>query len=326
MRDDPDRGARGRAAGPRRAASPTRNWPGRGRPRTRPRARRRGWRARRRPRQLALVHISSRYHVGAVLDEAREEFPSAFAPRDFDLVEIPFPERGEPRLVKNGARERPRRSASPSPRLTKRRSEVRDRLSDLGGVVLLEEVLGGQHDRVLEVRGRAGMPRVARPAPGRARPRRAAPGSRGPRAPRGRSRCLSSRQLEPAHDLQERTPPVAQAQQRDVRVDLGAGDTGALRDPDASRRSPRTATVETRAARPRRCRGSRTDASATAAGSPPTSTSVLSTVSDSTRSGVADRPFEADRPADVVDDEVDAIEPECVDRCRRSTSRVPTSE
>ena len=56
---------------------------------------------------LALVHISSRYHVGAVLDEARAEFAEAFAPRDFDLVEIPFPERGGPRLVENGARERP---------------------------------------------------------------------------------------------------------------------------------------------------------------------------------------------------------------------------
>lgn len=54
---------------------------------------------------LALVHISSRYHVGAVLGEAREEFPGAIAPRDFDLVEIPFPERGEPRLVEGGAKE-----------------------------------------------------------------------------------------------------------------------------------------------------------------------------------------------------------------------------
>lgn len=60
-------------------------------------------------RFLALVHISSRYHVGAVLDEAREEFPRAEAPRDFDLVEIPFAERGEPRLVPNGAREQPGR-------------------------------------------------------------------------------------------------------------------------------------------------------------------------------------------------------------------------
>jgi len=61
---------------------------------------------------LALVHISSRYHVGAILDEAREEFPAAFAPRDFDLVEIPFPERGEPLLVENGARERPEPEAA----------------------------------------------------------------------------------------------------------------------------------------------------------------------------------------------------------------------
>jgi ribonuclease Z len=54
---------------------------------------------------LALVHISSRYHVGAVLDEAREAFPDAHAVRDFDLVEIPFPERGEPALVDRGAKQ-----------------------------------------------------------------------------------------------------------------------------------------------------------------------------------------------------------------------------
>lgn len=55
---------------------------------------------------LAIVHISSRYHVGTILEEAREVFPSTVAPRDFDLVEIPFPERGGPQLVPNGARER----------------------------------------------------------------------------------------------------------------------------------------------------------------------------------------------------------------------------
>lgn len=54
---------------------------------------------------LALVHVSSRYDVRAVLAEAREAFPRAVAPRDFDLIEIPFPERGEPRLIENGARE-----------------------------------------------------------------------------------------------------------------------------------------------------------------------------------------------------------------------------
>jgi ribonuclease Z len=55
---------------------------------------------------LALVHISSRYHVGKVLEEAREVFEPTVAPRDFDLVEIPFPERSEPQLVQNGAKEK----------------------------------------------------------------------------------------------------------------------------------------------------------------------------------------------------------------------------
>jgi ribonuclease Z len=57
-------------------------------------------------KMLAAVHISSRYHVGEVLKEAREVFEPTVAPRDFDLIEIPFPERGEPQLVPNGARER----------------------------------------------------------------------------------------------------------------------------------------------------------------------------------------------------------------------------
>jgi ribonuclease Z len=67
---------------------------------------------------LALVHISSRYDVGAVLAEAREGFERAFAPRDFDLVEIPFPERGAPRLIEGGARQRradPRAQVEPHP-------------------------------------------------------------------------------------------------------------------------------------------------------------------------------------------------------------------
>jgi ribonuclease Z len=53
---------------------------------------------------LALVHISSRYNVTEVLAEAREEFPEAIAPRDFDVIELPLPERGSPRLIDRGAR------------------------------------------------------------------------------------------------------------------------------------------------------------------------------------------------------------------------------
>jgi ribonuclease Z len=57
-------------------------------------------------KMLALVHVSSRYHVKTVLEEALEVFPDCVAPRDFDVVEIPFAERGDPELVRGGASER----------------------------------------------------------------------------------------------------------------------------------------------------------------------------------------------------------------------------
>jgi ribonuclease Z len=66
-------------------------------------------------RFLALVHVSSRYNVTAVVEEAREEFPGAEAPRDFDIVEVPFPERDRPRLIRNGARERPSEAPEATP-------------------------------------------------------------------------------------------------------------------------------------------------------------------------------------------------------------------
>ena len=65
---------------------------------------------------LALVHASSRYNVSDLVREAREVFPGAVAPRDFDLVEVPFPDRGEPQLIHKGALERgPDRRAEPVP-------------------------------------------------------------------------------------------------------------------------------------------------------------------------------------------------------------------
>lgn len=54
-------------------------------------------------KMLALVHISSRYHVRAALEEAEAEFSNPVAPRDFDLVELPLPEKGEPELIHGGA-------------------------------------------------------------------------------------------------------------------------------------------------------------------------------------------------------------------------------
>ncbi len=65
---------------------------------------------------LALVHASSRYNVSDLVREAREVFPEAVAPRDFDLIEVPFPERGKPQLIQKGALERgPDRRAEPVP-------------------------------------------------------------------------------------------------------------------------------------------------------------------------------------------------------------------
>jgi ribonuclease Z len=54
-------------------------------------------------RLLALTHVSPRYFGPELAREAREVFPATIVPRDFDIVEVPFSERGEPRLVKGGA-------------------------------------------------------------------------------------------------------------------------------------------------------------------------------------------------------------------------------
>ena len=57
-------------------------------------------------RLLALTHLSTRYFGHEVQEEARELFPETVVPRDFDAVEIPFPERGGPELRRSGARTR----------------------------------------------------------------------------------------------------------------------------------------------------------------------------------------------------------------------------
>jgi ribonuclease Z len=47
-------------------------------------------------RLLALTHVSTRYGGGEIRDEARAIFPSTIVPRDFDTVDVPRPEKGEP--------------------------------------------------------------------------------------------------------------------------------------------------------------------------------------------------------------------------------------
>ena len=52
---------------------------------------------------LALTHVSTRYFGPELAREARAIFPETVVPRDFDVIELPFPERGGPQLVKGGA-------------------------------------------------------------------------------------------------------------------------------------------------------------------------------------------------------------------------------
>jgi ribonuclease Z len=53
---------------------------------------------------LALTHVSSRYSGSDVEAEARQLFPDTVVPRDFDVIEVPLPERGLPELVPRGGR------------------------------------------------------------------------------------------------------------------------------------------------------------------------------------------------------------------------------
>ena len=55
---------------------------------------------------LALTHLSNRYFGPEIAQEAREIFPETVVPRDFDVIEIPYAERGTARLIKGGASHR----------------------------------------------------------------------------------------------------------------------------------------------------------------------------------------------------------------------------
>ena len=54
-------------------------------------------------RLLVLTHLSNRYFGPEIAREARDVFPETVVPRDFDIIDVRFPERGGPRLVKGGA-------------------------------------------------------------------------------------------------------------------------------------------------------------------------------------------------------------------------------
>ena len=49
---------------------------------------------------LALTHISARYPVRKIIEEAEAIFAEVVVPRDFDAIEIPVAEKGGPRLLR----------------------------------------------------------------------------------------------------------------------------------------------------------------------------------------------------------------------------------
>ncbi len=52
---------------------------------------------------LVLTHLSNRYFGPEAAREARAVFPATVVPRDFDIIDVRFQERGGPLLVKGGA-------------------------------------------------------------------------------------------------------------------------------------------------------------------------------------------------------------------------------
>lgn len=58
-------------------------------------------------RLLALTHVSTRYAGGEVRDEARATFERTEVPRDFDVIDVPFPEKGDPELYRYDAERAP---------------------------------------------------------------------------------------------------------------------------------------------------------------------------------------------------------------------------
>jgi ribonuclease Z len=64
-------------------------------------------------RLLALTHVSSRYAGGELRDEARAVFAATVAARDFDTIDVPFPERGLAKLERWSERRAREREGQP---------------------------------------------------------------------------------------------------------------------------------------------------------------------------------------------------------------------
>ena len=143
--------------------------------------------------------------------------------------------------------------------------------------------------------------------------------------PRGQSleveALLLRRQLEAAHDLQERPASVAHLQQVVIGVGLLAGDRVPVRDTDLS--EERGVHVAVHRAQPELADAA--DREGVHLPGPVEGGDVDQGVESGQRTdplGAANRNLEADRAADVVDDQVIAVDTEGVDR-RRGPARQP---
>jgi ribonuclease Z len=58
-------------------------------------------------RLLALTHVSTRYAGSEIRDEARTVFERTELPRDFDVIDVPLPEKGDPELHRHDAQRTP---------------------------------------------------------------------------------------------------------------------------------------------------------------------------------------------------------------------------
>jgi ribonuclease Z len=63
---------------------------------------------------LALTHLSARHRPTEALAEARATFEHTVLPRDFDVIDVPFPERGDP-VLRPGAGRAPRGGGAGGP-------------------------------------------------------------------------------------------------------------------------------------------------------------------------------------------------------------------
>ena len=142
---------------------------------------------------LALTHLSTRHTGGQIRREARAVFEATVVPRDFDVIELPMAERGQPQLVRADGGEASTAAGAgrlmdfgPLARALRRAAPGRSRLgragrADAGGAGggaaaarrrLRHRPLRGAGGRAAG-RARVGCRSVARDAGGRARTRAA---------------------------------------------------------------------------------------------------------------------------------------------------------